>query len=172
MSSKNPNQNQFFDADIQALMEAFPEAKLTIRDKLPINLILTNAILTIQKSILNIEYSAEEIKEAVQGFVAMIPEDLFDGDFIKEIRRAKQLIPIDVRPTFCEKKASAEWCQARGLPVVKYIETFDYFKVFHACFNLLHRRDMLLKMQPKEIATGKRARKEQETFEESEEPTL
>ena len=171
MSSKK-EQGQFFDADTTSLIQIFPEAKLTIRDRLPINLILTNAVITIQKSILNIEYSAEEIKEAVQGFVAMIPEDLYDQQFINEIRAAKQLIPVDVRPVFCENKVSAEWCQSRGLPVIKYIETFDYFKVFHACFNLLQRRNMLLKMQPKEIATGIKARKELEKIEETEEPEL
>ncbi len=171
--SSDSQQGQFFDADTTSLLGMFPEAKLTIRDRLPINLVLTNAVITIQKSILNIQYSAEEIKEAVQGFVAMIPEDLYDKDFIDEIRRAKQLIPVDVRPSFCEHKASVEWCQARNIPITIYVETFDYFKVFHACFNLLQRRNMLLKQQPKEIATGRKAEKEEEKIEETdEEPEL
>jgi hypothetical protein len=171
--SSEQQPGQFFDADTTSLLGLFPEARLTIRDRLPINLVLTNAVITIQKSILNIEYSAEEIKEAVQGFVAMIPEDLYDQDFVDEIKKAKQLIPVDVRPSFCEHKASLEWCEKRGIPVIQYVQTFDYFKVFHACFNLLQRRNMLLKQQPKEIATGRKARKEQEKLEETdEEPEL
>jgi len=141
------------------LEEMFPEAKLTMKDRLPMNFILTNALITIQKSILNIQYSSEEIKEAVQGFVAMIPDILKDADFNTEIEGAKQYIVEDHRPVFCGIPASDEYCQRKGIVTISRIETFDYFKVMHACFNLLMRKQMLLKVQPKEIFTGKRARK-------------
>ena len=140
------------------LIDLFPEAKLTMRDRLPLNFILTNAVITIQKSILNIKYSSEEIKEAVQGFVAMIPDQLKDQKFNEEMEAARQIVIEDVRPEFCGTKATAEWCESRGLPTIQRTETFDYFKVFHACFNLLQRAHMLLKTQPKEIFTGHRAR--------------
>jgi len=45
------------------------------------------------------------------------------------------------------------------------LETFDYFQVLRACFNLLMRKHMLLKVEPKEIMTGIRARKEDEDWE-------
>jgi hypothetical protein len=141
------------------LEEMFPEARLTMRDRLPINFILTNALITIQKSILNIQYSSEEIKEAVQGFVAMIPDILKDPEFNTEIEGAKQYIINDNRPVFCGVPASDEYCKRKGIITMSKIETFDYFKVLHACFNLLMRKDMLLKRQPKEIFTGRRARK-------------
>lgn len=159
------SESDFFDKDTQALMGMFPEARLTVRDRLPINLILTNAIITIQKSILNIEFSAEEIKEAVQGFMSMIPDSLKDERFNEEIEAARQHIYVDVRPVFCESKASVEWCVKRKVPITQRIETFDYFKVLHACFNLLMRKHMLLKIQPKEIMTGKKARGEEPEFE-------
>jgi hypothetical protein len=141
------------------LEEMFPEAKLTLRDRLPMNFILTNALITIQKSILNIQYSSEEIKEAVQGFVAMIPDDLKDDGFNEEIEKAKSYIIEDLRPAFCGMPASDEYCKRKGIVTVRYIETFDYFKVLHACFNLLMRKEMLLKTQPKEIMTGKKAKR-------------
>jgi len=157
-------ENQFFDADTSALMDQFPEARLTIRDRLPINLILTNAIITIQKSILNIDYSEEELREAVMGFVAMIPDDLKDQGFNDELDMARQVRPVNTRPEFCGIPARDEYCEAKGIPTQILVETFDYFKVFHACFNLLHRKKMLLKVQPKEIFTGKRARGEQPEY--------
>lgn len=146
------------------LAEVFPEAKLTMRDKLPINFIYTNALITIQKSILNIKYSSEEIKEAVSGFVAMIPDGLKDPEFNHEIDAAKQEIIIDVRPVFCGVQASKEYCERKGIPIFRRIKTFNYFQVLHACFNLLMRRNMLLKRQPKEIFTGKRAKGELEDY--------
>lgn len=147
------------------LTEIFPEAKLTMRDRLPINFIYTNALITIQKSILNIQYSSEEIKEAISGFVAMIPDGLKDDEFNEEIDAAKQEVIVDQRPVFCGVAASLEYCQRKGIPTYRKVETFNYFQVLHACFNLLMRRNMLLKSQPKEIMTGRRARGEQEDFE-------
>ena len=147
------------------LMKEFPEAKLTMRDRLPINFIYTNAIITIQKSILNIKYSSEEIKEAVQGFVAMIPDSLKDEQFNQEIEAARRYIYVDNRPKFCGVIASAEYCGRKGIKMIIKTETFDYFQVLHSCFNLLMRKHMLLKYQPKEIFTGKRARGEQPQFE-------
>jgi len=149
-------------------MEMFPEAKLTMRDRLPMNFILTNALITIQKSILNIKYSSEEIREAVQGFVAMIPDTLKDEAFNKEIESARQLIIVDSRPVFCGIPASEKYCNRKGIQAVRSVETFDFFKVLHACFNLLMRKNMLLKIQPKEIFTGKRARGEEQEYEQPE----
>lgn len=151
--------------DTEALIGMFPEAKLTMRDRLPIGYILTSAILTIQKSILNIDYSEEELREAVMGFVAMIPDELKDDGFNQELDSARQSRLISTRPMFCEVPASDEYCQQHGIETVKYIETFDYFGVFHACFNLLHRKHMLLKMEEKEIATGVKARGEEPQYE-------
>lgn len=150
--------------DLLSLTEMFPEAKLTMRDRLPINFIYTNAIITIQKSILNIKYSAEEIKEAIQGFVAMIPDTLKDPEFDNDLENAKTIIVTDVRPVFCGIPASLEYCKMKGIPTFQQTSTFDHFKVLHACFNLLMRANMLLKTQPKEIFTGKKARKEVKTF--------
>jgi len=145
------------------LSEIFPEAKLTMRDRLPINFIYTNAIITIQKAILNIQYSSEELREAVQGFVAMIPDALKDEKFDEEIEAAKRKVYVDNRPVFCDIPASDEYLIRKGINPMTETETFDYFQVLHACFNLLMRKQMLLKNQPKEIFTGHRARNTEES---------
>jgi len=152
-------------ADVEELIGMFPEAKLTMRDRLPISLILTSAILTIQKSILNIDYSEEELREAVMGFVAMLPDELKDDEFNNELDAAKLRRPVNTRPEFCGVAASDEYCQRNSIDTVRYVDTFDYFKVFHACFNLLHRRHMLMKSEEKEIATGVKARGEEPAYE-------
>ena len=154
--------------DLLDLALIFPEAKLTMRDRLPIGFIYTNALITIQKSILNIQISSEEIKESIMGFVAMIPDSLKDEKFSEEIDASKRMVYTDVRPVFCGVSASPEHCKRKGIPMIQTTETFDYFKVLHSCFNLLMRKNMLLKYQPKEIFTGKRARKEAEEIEPSE----
>lgn len=147
------------------LMEMFPEAKLTMRDRLPMNFILTNALITIQKSILNIKYSAEEIREAIQGFVAMIPDQLKDEQFNADMENARQRIIVDSRPNFCGTPANDKYLIRKGINPTREIETFNTFQVLHACFNLLMRKNMLLKIQPKEIFTGKKGAGEEEEFE-------
>lgn len=131
------------------LLTLFPEAKLTMRDRLPTALILTNRIMQLGKAIDNIKYSAEELREAMLGFVAMIPDELRDDQFFEELNNAMRIITIDIRPIFCEQKASVEYCQKKGIPITKDVETFDYLAVYHTCFNLLMRKSMLLKLEEK-----------------------
>jgi len=151
--------NEHSAADIQnmdplGLLELFPEAKLTIRDRLPTNMLLLYTFLNINKALKDIKVSADEIGEAVLGLVAMIPDELRDDLFLEEINAAAQEIVIDVRPKFCEIKASVEYCERKGIPAFITEQRLNYFEMYHAVFNLLMRKNMLLKIQPKEIMTG------------------
>jgi len=136
------------------LMEMFPEAKLTIRDRIPTNILLLYTFLNINKTIKDIKYSPEEIGESILALVAMIPDELRDEQFLQELNKAKQDIMIDVRPQFCEVKASLEYCQRKGIPAFIRVPKLNYFEMYHAVFNLLMRKHMLLQAQPKEIMTG------------------
>ena len=147
-----------------ALFEMFPEAKLTMRDRLPTNMLLLYTFLNINKTIKDIKYSTDEIRESILALVAMIPDDLRDEQFIKELNDARKEILMDVRPVFCTTKASLEYCQRKGIPALIKVAQLNCFEMYHAVFNLLMRKHMLLKIQPKEILTGKPA-----IFEEMEE---
>lgn len=150
------------------LLDQFPEAQLTMRDRLPYHFVLTQMILTFQKAILNIQYSAEELREAVEGFVNHIPVQWRDQEFTQDLQKAQQLVYEDLRPVFCGVSADRDYCEAQGIPISRLVRTFDYFKVFNAVVNLLNRRHMLLKPQYKEIMTGIKAIPEMEPFLEEE----
>lgn len=136
------------------LMEMFPEAKLTMRDRLPTNLLLLYTFLNINKTIKDIKFSADELRESMLALVAMIPDELRDPEFYEELKKASQAAFLDVRPVFCGVKASMEYCQRKGIPTVLKSVQINYFEMYHAVFNLLMRKHMLLKIQPKEIMTG------------------
>lgn len=136
------------------LMQMFPEAKLTMRDRLPTNMLLLYTFLNINKTIKEIKYSAEEIRESILALVAMIPDELRDTEFLQELKHCNQAVLMDVRPVFCGVKASVEYCRRKGIPTVRKIAQINYFEMYHAVFNLLMRKHMLLKIQPKEIMTG------------------
>lgn len=150
------------DLIAKELLDLFPEAKQTMRDRLPTAMILTAAILDIRASIRDIKFSAEELRESILGFVAMIPDELKDDAFMEELQKSKQFVAMDVRPRFNETPASDEYCKRKGIPTVQYVETFDYLAVFHACFNLLNRKRMLLQVDAKEIFDGTKAIEESE----------
>jgi hypothetical protein len=154
-------------AQIQ-LIEQFPEAQLTMRDRLPYHFLLSQMILTFQKAVLNIQYSAEELREAVEAFVNHIPFLWRDKDFEKDLKDAEVLVYEDLRPVFCDVVANREYCQQNGILVERLVKTFNYFKVFNAVINLLNRKHMLTKPQYKEIMTGHRALPGMEPFEEAE----
>lgn len=116
---------------------------LTIRDKLNAPYLLASQILTVQKAVLNTEFSKEEIKEAVMGLLALIPDTWKDKEFEDELEKAKVTIKIDVRPMWCGVRGSLEYCKKAGIEPYKYKTSFDSFKVFHACINLLQRRGLM-----------------------------
>jgi len=136
--------------DMKSMLEEFPEAQLQIKDRLPYNFLIAQMILTFQKAILNIQYSAEELREATEGFVNMIPKPWKDDEFFQDLREAQILIPVDTRPVFCEVPASDRYCQRHQIETQRYVKSFDYMKVFNAVVNLLDRRHMLLKSTFKE----------------------
>lgn len=136
------------------LMEMFPEARLTIRDRIPTNILLLYTFLNINKTIKEIKYSSEEIRESILSLVAMIPDELRDEQFIEELNNAQKVIVMDMRPSFCGVKASLEYCERKGIQAFIKVPQLNYFEMYHAVFNLLMRKKMLLKTQPKEIMTG------------------
>ena len=136
------------------ILQLFPEAKLTMRDRIPTNLLLLYTFLAIGKTIKDIKYSTDEITESMLGLIAMIPDELRDQDFIDELNTAKQDILVDVRPKFCEVTASVKYCQRKGIPSFIRSVKINPFIIYHAVFNLLMRKHMLLKIVPKEIMTG------------------
>jgi len=122
------------------------DAELTLKDRLNFPYLLANQILTYQKAILNMEYSEGEIREAIDGFVHMIPQEWKDDDFKKEMEKAEITIKIDMRPSFCGISASEKFCEAHKITSFKEKKTFDHRKVFQACMNLLYRKKMLSKI--------------------------
>ena len=142
------------DLDPKELLDLFPGIKLTIRERIPTNLLLLYTFLNINKTISNIKFSTEEIRESILALVAMIPDELRDELFIKELNDARKEILMDVRPVFCTTKASLEYCQRKGIPALIKVAQLNCFEMYHAVFNLLMRKHMLLKIQPKEIMTG------------------
>ena len=139
------------------LMDLFPEAKLTIRDRIPTNLLLLYTFLNINKTIKDIKYSTEEIRESILALVAMIPDELRDPLFWKELKDSQKEIMRDVRPTFCGVKASLEYCKRKKILAYIKVPQINYFDMYHAVFNLLMRKNMLLKTQTRELMGGTRA---------------
>ena len=142
------------DEGLSDLMQMFPEAKITIRDRIPTNMLLLYTFLNINKTIRNIKFSTDEIRESILSLVAMIPDELRDEKFTKELNDAQKEILVDVRPEFCTVKASLEYCQRKGIPAFIKVPQLNCFAMYHAVFNLLMRKQMLFKAQPKEFLIG------------------
>src|SRR4030042_68523 len=112
------------------LLELFPEAKLTMRDRLPTSMLLLYTILNINKAIKDIKYSTEELREAILGLVAMVPDTLRDEQFTEDLDRATQPIIIDVRPAFCGVKASFQYCERKSIPAYLKVPQLNYFDMY------------------------------------------
>ena len=129
---------------------------LTIKDKMNYPYLLAAQFLTIQKAILNREYSEEEINASILGLVSMIPESWMDDDWEKQEKDAKITKKIDIRPVFCGIPTSMEYCKDNGITIYEEEQTFDYYKLFHACVNLLDRRGIITRRAKIEKHLGER----------------
>jgi len=132
------------------------EAQLTLKDRLNFPYLLANQILTFQKAILNLEYSEREIREAIEGFVHLIPESWKDDKFKDDMTKARVKRKKDVRPIVTGSiRMSQKACEQLGIPAFKEEESFDYYKMFQACVNLLDRRGLTSKRSFTEKFTGR-----------------
>jgi len=143
--------NDFRELLPEELREAFPESRLSIKDKIPLNQLLFYTFLSVNKAILNIKYSEGEIYEIIRAEIAMIPDGDRDEQFSEEIRAARYLVLVDVRTEFCGTKTSLEYCKRKGLPSFVKEWRPDNFAMHHAVFNLLNRLGMLSKTQLKQM---------------------
>jgi len=132
------------------------EAELTLKDRLNFPYLLANQILTFQKAILNLEYSEREIRDAIESFVHLIPQNWKDEKFEEELKAAIIKKQIDVRMEFCGVKPHLDYCKDNGIEPFKEQETFDYYKMFQACINLLDRKGMISKIITTDKITGVR----------------
>jgi len=132
------------------MSEAPREADLTLKERVNFPYLLANQILTIQKAFLvadSSEISEREKRDAILGFVYLIPNTWKDKKFEKEIKEAIIKQKKDRRPRVAGNiRMSKEVCKELGIPAFVEKETFDYYKMFQACMNLLERKQYLSKI--------------------------
>lgn len=138
------------------------EAELTLRDRINFPYLLAQQIMTFQQAILNMDLSTDEINEAIEGLLRMIPESWKDDKFSKAVEDAVSKVTVDVRPTYCGLKASYKFCIDNGIVPTIEQEEKDYYALFQACIDLFDRRQLLSKYAYTEIMTGRRFKKAQE----------
>lgn len=144
------------------------EAQLTFRDRINYTFLLAQQIMTFQKAILNMDLSEDEINEAIEGLLRMVPKSWKDKKFNKAVKKATKKVQVDVRPSYCGVKASVKFCIDNGFAVSVEQEERDYYAVFQACIDLFDRRGMLSKKVYWEIFTGRRFKgKDQDLSEET-----
>lgn len=127
---------------------------LSIKDRLNHPYIIARAILTIIQTSPNPLAKEAEIRDAVMMLYNLIPDSWHDDKFIKEISESRTTRLLNVRPSFCGKQASLEWCVKHGVPAVKEIVVFNHHLLVKACINLLQNRGLLSRKALAEIMVG------------------
>lgn len=136
-------------------MEEDIEVQLTLRDRLNYPYLIARQIETFQQAILNLDLSPDEISEAIEGLIHMIPTSWRDKQFNEALEEAVIDTEVDVRPSFCGVKLDVKACIELGYAVTVKSQDSDYYKLFLACVDLLDRRGMLSKRRFTERMIGK-----------------
>jgi len=138
----------------QEVVDQFGQKGLLLQDKINHNYLLANQILTIQKLRQSTENVEFQIKKAIQGLVALIPQVWKDPDFDEDMKKAEITRNIDTRPSFCGMPANFKVCQDLGISSIVTIMDLNQEAALQACMNLLERRGMLTKKIIIEEFTG------------------
>lgn len=131
-----------------------PTFDLTIRERLDFPFRIDQQIETFQKATLNTSYSRREIEESILGLVKIIPSRWHDKQYTKDLKAARKIVKVDIRPTFAGVKMRMDIALKKKLPITKEVEVFDYFAMFQACIDILDRLGMLSKREFTEAPTG------------------
>lgn len=132
------------------------ERGLTLKDRIDCGYLLTNGILTVQKTLLNVENSETAIRESIEGLLHLIPSNWRDETFNQEFEKLKIEKLVDIRPLFCGAPASFEWCQAHGVQAYRKEVSYSYYVLMQSIIDLLERLQLYSKKQFTEIMTGRR----------------
>lgn len=143
------------------------EANLTLRDRINHPYLVANQILSYQNIIQNPELAEDVREKAIIGLKNIIPEAWYDNTFNAEMKKAKITEEIDVRPLWCGRRLSVDFCEKNKYPIMEEIKTWDTDKVLHACINLLYRLGVLTRKSFTEKFTGRKAKKKVVTIDET-----
>jgi hypothetical protein len=132
---------------------------LAIKDRMNHPFLLANGIYVFQHTTTDQTNQESVVRETVMALYDIIPDMWEDDEFSKDIARAETRQTVDVRPEFCDQKATVEWCETHGIPAVQSVVVYNHHLIMKACINLLDRRGLLTKKIFKEIFTGRRFEK-------------
>lgn len=133
------------------------QGRFTLKDRLNYPYIIMRTILKLLDTLGDIEKSDLSIREVVEALIRLIPNSWKDKEFHKARQSAEITKYIDVRPTFCEKPATLEWCKENGIQPYKKQITYNYYILLSAAIDLLDRRHLLTRREYVEKFTGRRA---------------
>jgi len=136
------------------MSELLDAMQLTLKDRVNFPYILANQMITFQRALLALEFSEREIRECVEGFVAMIPSEWKDPKFNDDLAKSLVETKVDVRPRFCGQPATIEVCKELGIPAFKIETRVDYYFRFQACIDLLNRRGLISQVSRVEKVEG------------------
>jgi len=129
---------------------------LALKDRLNHPYLLAKAILSFVETCSNQQATEGQVREAVMTLFDLIPELWEDDAFHEDVKKARTVRILDVRPNFCGQKATVEWCAAEGVPAVQKIAIYNHHLLLKACVNLLERRALLSRKVLTEILLGEK----------------
>ncbi len=136
--------------------QEFEAQGLTLKERMNHPYLLAHGILIFQRMTNDAKKTESMVRETIMALYDLIP-DLWEDDlFTDDVAKAKTIRYVDMRPSFCGAKASAEWCRQHGIEPVKKLARFNHHLLMKACINLLERRGMMSRKIFKEIFTGRR----------------
>lgn len=129
---------------------------LKIKDRLDYPTMLYKTIVASVETARDIEKSDLAVETAIKLIVSIVPDAWKDEKFSKESAAAAQTKIVDIRPLFCGKPASLEYCKAHGIQPFQRQVTYDYNILLQSLTNLLDRLHLFARRTYTERMTGRR----------------
>lgn len=96
-----------------------------------------------------------EMQRIMYSILKGIPTSWRDEEFSDDLKNIRKETMIDIRPSFCGRKYTVEYCNKMNIPITKKHYEIDYFKLKEAIINLWDRLQLLIRREKIEYSTGK-----------------
>ena len=131
------------------------DIQLEMKDRINFPHILQTTILNIKRALMNVDVDMDMIESMMWDLFTDIPHAWYDVQFSIDVKKAFTTKKVDNRPEWAGVPMNLEICKKYNISPTKIIPVINIYILKNAIFNLLHRRDMLVRKKKIEYSTGK-----------------
>ena len=122
----------------------------TAKENIQLPQVVFLALLNYEQACRDVNVETEQLSEIAMSIASLIPSIFKDKLYEESMKKAKQIINIDIRPENCGEKTSIEICEQLGIQTIQTFEKWNHHQIKQSITDLIQRRGLGFKFENKE----------------------